>query len=83
VLECGIRQPIMSAGSRLGCQIATIPQRLWRVRWHKDWAKSTNPCLTGLMLVLMGGNEKPTFNRIWALPLRFYDFFDIPKVLDQ
>lgn len=32
------------------------------------------------MLVLMGGNEKPTFNRILALLLRFLRLlFDIPK----
>jgi hypothetical protein len=48
----------------LGCQTATIPKCLWRVRWLEDWAKPTIPCITGLMLVLMGGNEKPNFNRI-------------------
>jgi hypothetical protein len=75
--RCGAQQAIVSVGSRLGCQTATICQFLRRAL--EDWAKPTIPYAS-----TMGGNEKPTFNRILAPLLRFYDFFLISqKFLDQ
>merc|ERR1712137_373751 len=69
LLRLEIWQAFVSAGFRSGRQTATIFQCLWRVRWLEDRAKATIPCITGRMLVLMGGNEKPTFNRIGVLIL--------------